>query len=197
MKTGDWSQVETCGCQPTQAVPNAKEVGACDFTDLEYPNGYQLVDPANYTEELIAKVDAAEATNSGQYIVEDDNIYESVEVVIMARYGATYVNPFEPGKEVCQKHSGKWYVITAAIAAQAGGSAPADIQNATSKQVCEDANGEWVCKQGQAGSTGGQKAIESYGKFTNKKNVNTKSKLPTLKAFDTDKLPSLNFSAIK
>lgn len=197
MKTGDWSQVETCGCQPTQAVPNAKEVGACDFTDLEYPNGYQLVEPANYTEELIAKVDAAEATNSGQYIVVDDNIYESVEAVIMAQYGASLVNPFEPGKEVCQKHSGKWYVITAAVAAQAGGTATADIQNATSKQVCEDANGEWVCKQGQAGSTGGQKAIESYGKFTNKKNVNTKSKLPTLKAFDTDKLPSLNFDKFK
>jgi len=141
-------------------------------------------------------VDAAEATSSGRYIVKDDNIYESVEVVIMAQYGASIVDPFEPGKEICQKHSGKWYVITAAIAASAGGSATADITNATSKAVCEAANGEWICKQGQAGSTGGQKAVESYGKFTNKKNVNTKSKLPTLKAFDTDKLPSLEFSRI-
>jgi hypothetical protein len=196
MKTGNWEQVETCACQPTEAVPNAKEVGACDFSNLQYPDGYQLVDPANYTEQLIAKVDAAEASSSGQYIVVDDQIYESVETVIMATYGATYVDPFEPGKETCQKHSGKWYVITAAVKAVSGGSLRADITNAKSKAICEAANGEWVCKPGRAGSTGGQKAIESYGKFTNKKNVNTKSKLPTLKAFDTDKLPSLEFSKI-
>jgi hypothetical protein len=197
MKTGNWEQVETCACQPTQAVANAKEVGACDFTGLTFPDGYQLVDPANYTEQLIAKVDAAELTGSGQYIVEDGNIYESVEVVVMAKYGATIVDPFEPGKETCQKHSGKWYVITSAVKAVSGGSLRADIHNAKSQAICEAANGEWVCKKGQAGSTGGNKAIESYGKFTNKKNVNTKSKLPSTKAFDTDKLPSLNFSAIK
>ncbi len=197
MKTGDWSQVETCGCQPTQAVADAKEVGACDFTGLTYPDGYQLVDPANYTEQLIAKVDNAELNNTGQYIVEDDKIYESVETVIMSTYGATYVDPFEPGKEICQKHSGKWYVITAAVKAVSGGSTTADIQNAKSKSICESANGEWICKKGRAGSTGGKKAVESYGKFTNKKNVNTMSKLPSLKAFDTDKLPSLEFSKIK
>jgi len=196
MKTGNWEQVETCACQPTQAVADAKEVGACDFSDLEFPNGYQLVDPANYTENLIAKVDAAEASGSGQYIVKDDQIYESVEAVIMSTYGASYVDPFEPGKETCQKHSGKWYVITAAVRGSSGGSQRADITNAKSKQVCEDANGEWVCKKGQAGSTNAKKSIESYGKFTNKKNVNTKSKLPTTKAFDTDKLPSLEFSKI-
>jgi hypothetical protein len=196
MKTGNWEQVETCACQPTQAVADAKEVGACDFTGLEYPNGYQLVDEGNYTETLIAKVEAAEASGSGEYIVVDDQIYQSVEVVIMAKYGATIVDPFEPGKETCQKFSGKWYVITAAIKGVSGGSQRADITNAKSKAVCEDANGEWVCKKGQAGSTGGNKSIESYGKFTNKKNVNTKSKLPTTKAFDTDKLPSLEFSRI-
>jgi len=197
MKSGDWSQVETCACQPTEAVPNAKEVGACDFTDLKFPDGYQVVDPANYTEQLIAKVDAAAASGSGQYIEDDGKIYESAEVVIMATYGATYVDPFEPGKATCQKHSGKWYVITAAIKAVSGGSQRADITNAKSKAICVAANGEWVCKKGRAGSTGGNKAVESYGTFTNKKNVNTKSKLPTNKAFDTDKLPSLNFSALK
>ena len=34
-------------------------------------------------------------------------------------------------------------------------------------------------------------------KFTNKKNVNVKSKLPSSKQFDVDKLPSLNVSGIK
>ena len=197
MKTGNWEQVETCACQPTQAVPDAKEVGACDFTNLQYPDGYQLVDPANYTDQLIAKVDAAETTNSGAFIVVDDKIYESVESVIMSTYGASYVDPFEPGKETCQKHSGKWYVITAAVKAVSGGSLRADITNAKSKAICEAANGEWICKKGRAGSTGGNKAVESYGKFTNKKNVNTKSKLPSAKAFDTDKLPSLEFSRLK
>ena len=197
MKTGNWEQVETCACQPTQAVANAKEVGACDFTGLEFPNGYQLVDPGNYTEQLIAKVDAAEASGSGEYIVVDDDIYQSVEVVVMAKYGATIVDPFEPGKAICQKNSGKWYVITAAVKGVSGGSQRADIHNAKSKAICEDANGEWVCKKGQAGSTNAKKAVESYGKFTNKKNVNTRSKLPATKAFDTDKLPSLNFAAIK
>ena len=168
-----------------------------DFTGLKFPDGYTLVDPANYTEQLIAKVDAAEASGSGQYIEDDGKIYESAEVVIMSTYGATYVDPFEPGKDTCQKHSGRWYVITAAVKAVSGGSLRADITNAKSKEICEAANGEWVCKQGRAGSTGGLKAVESYGKFTNKKNVNTKSKLPTLKAFDTDKLPSLDFATIK
>ena len=198
MKTGDWSHVETCACQPMPAVADAKEVGTCDFTDLKFPNGYQMIPQSNYTDNLIAKVDAAEAAGTGEYIVGDDgNIYQSVEVVIMAKYGATVVDPFAPGKEICQKHSGRWYVITAAIKGVSGGSQKADIKNAKSKAVCEDANGEWICKQGQAGSTGGNKAIESYGKFTNKKNVNTKSKLPTTPAFNTDKLPSLNVSAIK
>jgi|LWDU01.1.fsa_nt_gi hypothetical protein len=197
MKTGNWAQVETCACQPTAAVTNAKEVGACDFTGLTFPNGYQLVDSSNYTDALIAKVDAAEIAETGEYIVGDDGqIYQSVEVVVMAKYGATIVDPFEPGKAVCQKHSGKWYVITAAVKAVSGGSQQADIKNAKSKAICEAANGEWVCKKGQAGSTGGNKAVESYGKFTNKKNINTKSKLPTEKPFDTDKLPSLNFSSI-
>tara|TARA_B100000029_G_C17608974_1_gene968578 strand:- start:5396 stop:7825 length:2430 start_codon:yes stop_codon:yes gene_type:complete len=196
MKTGDWSQVETCGCEPRQAIPDAKEVGACDFSDLEYPNGYQLVPPENYTESLIAKVDAAEAAGTGAYIVVDDNIYESVEAVIMAQYGATLVEPFEPGKEVCLKHSGKWYVISAAVRAVSGASASIQIDNAKSKAVCEEANGQWVCKKGQAGVTNAKKAIQSYGKFTNKKNVNTRSKLPTEKPFDTDKLPSLEFSRI-
>ena len=197
MKTGNWEQVETCACQPTEAVANAKEVGACDFTGLQYPDGYKLVDASNYTDTLIAKVDAAEATGSGQYIVVDDQIYESIETVIMATYGASLVDPFEPGKETCQKYSGKWYVITAAVKGTTGGSQRADISNAKSKAICEAANGEWVCKKGRAGSSEGNKSVESYGKFTNKKNINTKSKLPTLKAFDTDKLPSLNFSAIK
>jgi len=197
MKTGDWSSVETCACQPTQAVADAKEVGACDFTGLEFPNGYQIVPSSNYTDNLIAKVDAAESSGSGQYIVGDDgNIYESVEAVIMSTYGASLVSPFEPGKETCQKHSGKWYVITAAVQGAKGGSQAADITNAGSKAICEDANGVWICKKGQAGSTGGNKSIESYGKFTNKKNINTISKLPTTKAFDTDKLPSLEFSKI-
>ena len=197
MKTGDWSAVETCACQPTTAVANAKEVGACDFTDLEFPNGYQIVPSSNYTDNLIAKVDAAEASGSGEYVVGDDgNIYQSVEAVIMAQYGASLVSPFEPGKETCQKHSGKWYVTTAAVKGSVGGSQAADITNAGSKAICEDANGVWVCKEGQAGSTGGNKSIESYGIFTNKKNVNTKSKLPTTKAFDTDELPSLEFSRI-
>jgi len=197
MATGDWSQVETCGCQPTTAIPDAKEVGYCDFTELKYPDGYQLVDSSNYTETLIAKVNAAEAQGTGEYIVGDDGqIYQSVEIVIMAKYGATIVDPFEPGKATCQKYSGKWFVTTSAIKGQSGGSQAADITNAKSKAICEDANGEWVCKKGQAGSTGGNKSVESYGKFTNKKNVNTKSKLPTEKPFDTDKLPSLNFSKI-
>ena len=164
---------------------------------LQYPDGYKLVDASNYTDTLIAKVDAAEATGSGQYIVVDDQIYESIETVIMATYGASLVDPFEPGKETCQKYSGKWYVITAAVKGTTGGSQRADISNAKSKAICEAANGEWVCKKGRAGSSEGNKSVESYGKFTNKKNINTKSKLPTLKAFDTDKLPSLNFSAIK
>jgi hypothetical protein len=198
MKTGDWTAVETCACQPMPAVADAKEVGTCDFTDLKFPNGYQMIPQSNYTDNLIAKVDAAETAGTGEYIVGDDgNIYQSVEVVIMAKYGASLVSPFEPGKDICQKHSGRWYVITAAIKGASGGSQKADIKNAKSKEVCENANGEWVCKQGQAGSTGGNKAIESYGKFTNKKNVNTKSKLPTTPAFNTDKLPSLNVSAIK
>jgi len=197
MKTGNWEQVETCACQPTESVADAKEVGACDFTGLKYPDGYKLVDPSNYTDTLIAKVDAAEASGSEEYIVVDDQIYQSAEVVVMATYGASLVDPFEPGKETCQKYSGKWYVITAAVKGMTGGSQRADITNAKSKAVCEDANGEWICKKGRAGSTGGNAAIESYGKFTNKKNINTKSKLPTTKAFDTDKLPSLNFSAIK
>jgi hypothetical protein len=178
-------------------VANAKEVGACDFTGLKFPDGYQIVPSSNYTEKLIAKVDAAEASGSGEYVVGDDgNIYQSAEVVVMAKYGATLVSPFEPGKATCQKHSGKWYVITSAIKGTTGGSLAADITNAGSKAVCEDANGVWVCKKGQAGSTNAKKQIQSYGKFTNKKNMNTKSKLPTAKAFDTDKLPSLNFSAI-
>ena len=126
----------------------------------------------------------------------DDNIYESVEAVIMAQYGATLVEPFEPGKEVCLKHSGKWYVISAAVRAVSGASASIQIDNAKSKAVCEVANGQWVCKKGQAGVTNAKKAIQSYGKFTNKKNVNTRSKLPTEKPFDTDKLPSLEFSRI-
>ena len=198
MKTGDWSQVETCACQPTSAVANAKEVGTCDFTDLQFPNGYQLIDSSNYTDSLIAKVEAAELSNTGEYIVGDDgNIYQSVEVVIMTKYGATVVNPFEPGKEVCQKHSGRWITITAAIKGVSGGSQKADISNAKSKAICEDANGEWVCKKGRAGSTNAKKQIQSYGKFTNKKNVNTRSKLPSTKAFDVEKLPSLNVANIK
>ena len=198
MKTGDWSQVDTCGCQPQQAVADAKEVGACDFTGLEFPDGYQMIPPANYTESLIAKVDAAEAAETGEYIVGDDgNIYQSVEVVIMAKYGATKVDPFEPGKETCLKHSGRWLTITAAVKGTSGGSQRADITNAKSKAICEAANGEWVCKKGRAGSTGGNKAVESYGIFTNKKNINTRSKLPSMKAFDTDKLPSLNVAKIK
>ena len=198
MKTGDWAAVETCACQPAKAIADAKEVGACDFTGLEFPNGYQLVDSSNYTDALIAKVDAAELSGSGEYIVGDDgNIYQSVEVVIMAKYGATMVDPFEPGKATCEKHSGRWITITSAIKGASGGSQKADITNAKSKAICEDANGEWVCKKGQAGSTNAKKSVESYGKFTNKKNVNTKSKLPTTKAFDTDKLPSLNVANIK
>jgi len=197
MKTGDWSAVETCACQPTEAVANAKEVGACDFTGLKFPDGYQIIPSSNYTEKLIAKVDAAEASGSGEYVVGDDgNIYQSAEVVVMAKYGATLVDPFEPGKATCQKHSGKWFVITSAIKGVSGGSQAADITNAGSKAICEDANGVWVCKKGQAGSTNAKKQIQSYGKFTNKKNINTKSKLPSGKAFDTDKLPSLNFSTI-
>ena len=197
MKTGNWSSVETCACQPTTAVANAKEVGACDFTGLEFPNGYTIIPSSNYTDNLIARVDAAEASGSGEYVVGDDgNIYQSAEAVVMAKYGAALVSPFEPGKDTCQKHSGKWYVITAAVKGVSGGSQAADITNAGSKAICEAANGVWVCKEGQAGSTGGNKAVESYGTFTNKKNVNTKSKLPTLKAFDTDELPSLEFSRI-
>ena len=143
-------------------------------------------------------MDAAELAETGEYIVGDDGlIYQSVEVVIMAKYGATIVDPFEPGKETCLKHSGRWITITGAIKGVSGGSQKADIKNAKSKQVCEDANGEWVCKKGQAGSTNAKKQIQSYGKFTNKKNVNTRSKLPTLPQFDIDKLPSLNVSNIK
>jgi hypothetical protein len=198
MKTGDWEQVQTCACQPTKAVANAKEVGSCDFTGLKFPDGYQLVDPSNYTDSLIAKVDAAELADTGEYIVGDDgNIYQSVEVVIMAKYGATKVSPFAPGKDTCLKHSGRWIVITGAIKGVSGGSQKADIKNAKSKAICEDANGEWVCKKGQAGSTNAKKQIQSYGKFTNKKNVNTRSKLPTMPQFDTDKLPSLEVSKIK
>ena len=198
MQTGDWSQVDTCGCQPIIAVADAKEVGTCDFTGLTFPDGYRLVDQSNYTDTLIAKVDAAELAETGEYIVGDDGlIYQSVEVVIMAKYGATIVDPFEPGKETCLKHSGRWITITGAIKGVSGGSQKADIKNAKSKQVCEDANGEWVCKKGQAGSTNAKKQIQSYGKFTNKKNVNTRSKLPTIPPFDVDKLPSLNTSNIK
>jgi hypothetical protein len=198
MKTGDWTQVDTCGCQPMQAVADAKEVGTCDFTGLTFPDGYRLVDSSNYTDTLIAKVDAAELAETGEYIVGDDGqIYQSIEVVIMAKYGATIVDPFGPGKETCLKHSGRWITITAAIKGISGGSQKADIKNAKSKAICEDANGEWVCKKGQAGSTNAKKQIQSYGKFTNKKNVNPRSKLPTLPQFDTDKLPSLNVSNIK
>ena len=198
MKTGDWSQVETCGCQPLPPVLEAKEVGACDFTDLAFPNGYQMIAPENYTDSLIAKVDAAEASGSEEYIVGDDgNIYQSVEVVIMAQYGATKVEPFEPGKAVCLKHSGRWITITAAVKGSSGGALTANITNAKSKAVCEEANGEWICKKGRAGSTNAKKQIQSYGKFTNKKNVNVKSKLPSTKQFDVDKLPSLNVSGIK
>ena len=164
MQTGDWSQVDTCGCQPQQAVADAKEVGTCDFTGLTFPDGYRLVDQSNYTDTLIAKVDAAEAAETGEYIVGDDGlIYQSVEVVIMAKYGATIVDPFEPGKETCLKHSGRWITITGAIKGVSGGSQKADIKNAKSKAVCEDANGEWVCKKGQAGSTNAKKQIQSYG----------------------------------
>ena len=198
MKTGDWAQVQTCACQPSAPVADAKEVGTCDFTGLTFPDGYRLVDQSNYTDTLIAKVDGAELADTGEYIVaEDGQIYQSVEVVIMAKYGATVVNPFAPGKETCLKHSGRWITITGAIKGVSGGSQKADITNAKSKAVCEDANGEWVCKKGQAGSTNAKKQIQSYGKFTNKKNVNTRSKLPSTKAFDTDKLPSLNVSNIK
>jgi hypothetical protein len=197
MKTGDWSAVETCACQPNTAVLNAKEVGSCDFTGLVFPDGYTLVPSTQYTDNLIALVTAAEATGTGEYITGlDGEIYQSAEVVVKAKYGTTVVDPFEPGKEVCHKYSGKWYVITGAIKGSTGGSQSADIKNAKSKVVCENANGSWVCKKGLAGSTNARKQVQSYGKFTNKKNVNTRSKLPTSKAFDTDKLPSLNIAKI-
>jgi hypothetical protein len=197
MKTGDWSNVETCTCQPRKATAGAVEVGQCDFTGLGFPDGYKLIEPSFYTPALLAKVQAAEATNTGEYVTGDDgNIYQSAEVVVMSQYGATIVNPFEQGKEACIKYSGKWTTTVEAAAGASGSGSTFDITNAKSKQVCENANGSWVCKKGGEHSSSGRKAIESHGKFTNKKNVNTKSKLPSESPFNTDKLPSLTFSKL-
>lgn len=195
MKTGDWSNVETCACEPRAATAGAVEVGSCDFTGLSFPEGYELIEPSFYTPAFLAKVEAAESTGSGEYVMGDDgSIYQSAEVVVMAQYGATVVNPFEQGKEACIKYNGKWTATVEAEAGASGSGGTFDIANAKSKEVCENANGTWNCKKGTPMSSLGNKAIESWGKFTNKKNVNTRSKLPSDKAFDTDKLPSLNFS---
>ena len=198
MKTGDWSQVETCTCEPKAARASSKEVGSCDFTGLGFPEGYKLIEPSFYTPELLAKVDAAEKSGSEEYRMGDDgNIYQSAEVVVLAKWGATKVDPYLPGKAACIKYNGKWVVSQAADTGSSGGGSSFDVTNAKSKAVCENANGSWVCQQGTANSSKGNKAVESYGKFTNKKNVNTKSKLPTQDAFDTDKLPSLSFDKFR
>ena len=195
MKTGDWSNVETCSCEPKAALAGSIEVGSCDFTGLGFPDGYKLIEPSFYTPAFLAKVQAAESNNTGEYVMGDDgSIYQSAEVVVMAQYGATVVNPFEQGREACIKYNGKWTATVSAEAGASGTGSTFDITNAKSKQVCENANGTWNCKKGAAGSSLGNKAIESWGKFTNKKNVNPKSKLPSEKQFDTDKLPSLSFS---
>ena len=197
MKTGDWSNVETCTCQPREATAGAVEVGSCDFTGLAFPDGYKLIEPSFYTESFLAKVQAAEANNTGEYVTGDDgNVYQSAEVVVMTQYGATVVNPFEQGKEACVKYSGKWVTTVGAETGASGSGSTFDIANAKSKQVCENANGSWICKKGTSVSSLGKKAVESYGKFTNKKNVNTRSKLPSEAQFNTDKLPSLTFSKL-
>jgi hypothetical protein len=194
MKTGDWSQVETCTCQPKQAIAGTVEIGSCDFTGLGFPDGYKLIEKSFYTDELMAKVTQAEASGSKEYVMGDDGeIYQSAEVVVIQQYGATKVDPFLPGKEACLKFSGRWLASQEEVSGSSGGTGSFDIENAKSKAVCENANGSWICKQGQPNSTAGNKAVESFGKFTNKKNVNVKSKLPTSKAFDTDKLPNINF----
>ena len=198
MKTGDWSAVETCTCQPKAAVASTVEVGSCDFTGLAFPEGYKLIEKSFYTDELMAKVTAAEASGSQEYVMGDDGeIYQSAEVVVIREYGATKVDPYLPGKAACIKYSGIWLASQEADTGSSGGSGTFDITNAKSKAVCENANGTWVCQQGGVGSTAGNKAVESFGKFTNKKNVNVKSKLPTEKEFDTDKLPSLNFDTFR
>jgi len=198
MATGDWSNVETCTCQPKPAVASTKEVGSCDFTSLAFPEGYKLIEPSFYTPALTAKVDAAKASGSGEYVMGDDgNIYQSAEVVVMAKYGATKVDPYLPGKSVCEQYNGTWMTQQDAGAGAVGSSISYDIVNAGSKTVCENANGAWTCKKGTERSTAGNKALQSWGVFTNKLAVNTKSKVPSLKQFDTKKLPSLNFSSFK
>ncbi len=195
MKTGDWSRVETCTCQPKRAVAGTVEVGSCDFSGLAFPDGYKLIEKSFYTDELMAKVTKAEASGSQEYVMGDDGeIYQSAEVVVIQQYGATKVDPFLPGKDACIKYSGRWLASQEEEAGSSGGTSSFDIENAKSKEVCENANGSWICQQGQPNSTAGNKAIESFGKFTNKKNVNVKSKLPTSKAFDTDKLPNITFT---
>ena len=197
MKTGDWSNVETCRCKPKPAVASSKEVGSCDFTALAFPDGYKLIEPSFYTATLQAKVDAAQASGSGEYVMGDDgNIYQSAEVVVMAKYGATKVDPYLPGKSVCEQYSGKWIEQQESSTGASGGSRSYDIDTARSKTVCENANGAWVCAKGTERSTSANKALESWGLYTNKKNVNTKSKVPSAKAFDAKKLPSLTFSAL-
>jgi len=198
MKTGDWTNVETCACEPRTAQAAVVEVGSCDFSGLTFPDGYKLIEPSFYTSTLLAKVQAAEASGSGEYVTGDDgNIYQSAQAVVLAKYGATVVNPFEPGKEACQKYSGIWTTTLEAQTGASGSGVSFNIANAKSKEVCINANGQWVCKKGVPKATSGQKAVESWGKFTNKKNVNTRSKLPSEKQFDTDKLPSLSFSSFK
>jgi len=194
MKTGDFSAVETCTCEAKAAVASTKEVGACDFSGLAFPDGYKLIEPSFYTTEFLQKVTAAENSGSGEYVMGDDgNVYQSAQVVVVAQYGAKKVDPFLPGKAACTKYQGKWIASVAANTGSSGGSSSYDIKNAKSKAVCENANGSWVCAKGTANSGSGKTAVESYGKFTNKKNVNPKSTLPTKKAFDTNELPSLNF----
>ena len=195
MKTGDWSDVETCACEPKKATAGVTEVGSCDFTGLGFPEGYKLIESSFYTPAFLAKVEAAEASNSGEYVMGDDGaIYQSAEVTVMAIYGATIVNPYEQGKDACIKYSGKWVSLVESEGGASGSGSTFDITNAKSKEVCTNANGQWVCKKGTSLSSLGNAAVESWGKFTNKKNVNTKSKLPSDKQFDTDKLPSLSFS---
>ncbi|MDE0953995.1 MAG: hypothetical protein OR994_04910 [Candidatus Poseidoniales archaeon] len=195
MKTGDWSSVETCSCKPKAAQAGSVEVGSCDFTGLGFPEGYKLIEKSFYTPALLSKVEASEAQNTGEYVMGDDgSIYQSAEVVVMAKYGATKIDPFQPGKETCIKYSGKWVTTVGSESGSSGSGESFDIKMASSKAVCENANGTWVCKKGTLDATSKTKAVESFGKFTNKKNVNTKSKLPSEKQFDTDKLPSITFS---
>jgi len=188
METGDWSNVETCSCKPKPGKKAEKGTGDCDYTNSDERKWINL---HKMSVSQLEQMKEKEKRYPKEYFVVNDELYQDVSETVLRKYGTLYIKNYDKGSATCEKWGGTW-IGSSDTSGTSGGSSTYDITNARSKTVCENVNGQWVCKKGTKQSGNPMKSVESFGLFTNRKNVSPKSRLPSTPAFDTKKLPSID-----